>query len=294
MPTPKHSKEILQKAVNDVAKYGGVAQAAKATGVNRATFRGRVDSAHVRHIEAQSTRAIPHADGKGMRVLFIGDIHAPFHHPDALEFFKAAKEKFQPQRIILSGDELDQHAISQHDSDPDGYSAGHELNMGLEFMSSMYDLFPVASVCTSNHGARPFRRAYGAGLPKGYLKSYADFMCAPKGWHWNDRIEADGVIYQHGEGYSGQSAALNAAKDNMKPTCIGHIHSFAGIQYFNNGDTQVWGFNVGCVIDTSSYAFAYGKHHRSKPIIGIGLIDKGVPMFYPMRMDAASRWTGNL
>lgn len=262
--------------------------------MNASTFRSRVASAQAQCIEPEAVAPIRPNEGKGMRVLFIGDLHAPFQHTDALEFLAAAKERFQPQRIILAGDELDQHAIAQFDPDPDGYSAGHELNVGLEFMQKLYQLFPIAAVCTSNHGSRPFRKAYAAGLPRAYLKSYAEFMGSPKGWYWEDRIEVDGVVYQHGEGYSGKDAALNAAKDNMKPTCIGHVHSFAGVQYFNNGDQQIWGFNSGCVIDTSAYAFAYGKHARSKPVVGVGVIDKGVPLFYPMKMDAKHRWTGNL
>lgn len=288
-------KAQLQEALDAVPlHYGSITNAAKALGIPRSTLQNRLLHAASRQMEANTAVRVPKAEGKGLRTLFIGDLHAPFHHPDTLAFLTEAKEKLNPQRIVFSGDELDQHAISQHDPDPDGYSAGHELNVGLEFMQGLYTLFPVAGVCTSNHGARPFKKAYANGLPKAYLKSYADFMGAPKGWWWADRIEVDGVVYQHGEGYSGQNAALNAAKDNMRPTCIGHIHGFAGIQYFNNGDKQIWGFNVGCIIDTTSYAFAYGKHHRSKPIIGVGLIDKGTPSFYPMQMDHNRRWTGQL
>jgi hypothetical protein len=227
-------------------------------------------------------------------VLAVGDLHAPFMHKDAVPFLKAVVKKVKPTKIVIMGDELDMHALSNFEHDPDGLSAGHELEAGIEQLQPIYRMFPKADVCTSNHTARPFRQAYKHGIPKAFLRDYKEFTKAPSGWRWGDGFTIDDVIYEHGEGFTGQNGAIKAALGNMSSTVIGHIHSFAGIQYSANPKHLVFGFNVGCLIDKDAYAFAYGKKIKSKPIIGVGVVDKGIPTFLPMLLDKHGRWKGKL
>ena len=53
------------------------------------------------------------------RVLIIPDMHIPYHHPDTIPFLTHLKKKYNPTRIVCAGDELDKHALSYHDHDPD-------------------------------------------------------------------------------------------------------------------------------------------------------------------------------
>lgn len=227
---------------------------------------------------------------KSNRVLIIPDMHAPFQHPDTVEFLKHLKKIYSPDVSVCLGDELDQHMLSNWESDPDGLSAGDELNRGVEALQPIYELFPNMLVCTSNHGSRPFRRAHKFGIPKAYIRDYSEFMRSPQGWVWKDNFEIDGVIYEHGEGFTGAQAALKAALANMQSTVIGHVHSHAGIAFSANEKHLIFGFNVGCLIDGKAYAFAYGKFHKSKPIIGAGVVDKGIPRFIPMLLGKDGRW----
>lgn len=230
-------------------------------------------------------------DNKGKyRVLAISDLQAPFQHRDTLDFLDWVKRKYKPDTVVCVGDEVDHHAISDYDSDPDGYSAGEELNKALVFMHDLYSMFPDVMACTSNHTDRPFRKAFAAGIPRRYLKEYHEFLEAPKGWEWRYQWEVDGVTYEHGEGFSGQKAALNCAMKNDTPTVIGHVHSHAGILYEANAKRLLYGFNVGCLIDVHAYAFRYGKNLRNKPILGVGIIDKGIPKYIPMLLDSKGRW----
>lgn len=227
-------------------------------------------------------------------VLAIGDIHYPFAHPDHLEFLKAVTKMWQPTEFVCMGDEIDAHALSNFDHDPDGYSAGHELTAAIAELKKLYAIFPEMKVCTSNHTARPFRRGMKFGLPKALFKGYAEFLEAPKGWEWADKWEVDGVLYEHGEGQTGKNGALNAAVGNMQSTVIGHIHSYAGIAYYANPKHMIFGFNVGCLIDKDAYAFGYGAKIKTKPIIGVGVVASGIPAFIPMQLDKWGRWTGKL
>jgi hypothetical protein len=227
-----------------------------------------------------------------LTVLAIPDYHAPFNHKDAYDFLVWVKRKYQPNKVVCLGDEADMHALSDYDHDPDGYSAGQELEKSIEELEKLYALFPNVMVCTSNHTARPFRKALKFGIPKAYLRDYHEFLRAPKGWSWADHWEVDGIRYEHGEGQSGPMGALKSALGNMQSTVIGHIHSHAGIMFSANEKHLVYGFNVGCLIDRQAYAMAYGKHHKSKPILGCGIITKGIPEFVPMLLDSRGRWVG--
>lgn len=278
-----------------VEKHGGVMQAATAEGIPRGQIRGRYDRA-LRLGLTPTYKAPPKiATGPGLRVLVIPDMHCPFQHPDAVEFLAAAKKKYNPDRIVCLGDETDQHALSQHDPDPAGYSVGHEHIAALDALAPIYELFPVVSVCTSNHGERIFKRAYKANIPKTFLKDYAEFMNSPPGWHWEHKFVIDDVVYEHGEGVSGQLGAMKRAISNgFRSTVIGHLHADAGVLWQSCGEKQIFAMNAGCLIDPTAYAFAYGKHSARKPMIGIGIVDKGHPTFVAMQLDKRGRWNGNL
>jgi hypothetical protein len=228
------------------------------------------------------------------KVMATPDLQMPFHHRDSLDFLQAVIKKEKPSLHVNMGDEVDFHALGNWDHDPDGFSAGHELKAAQEALLDLYMVIPNTMVCTSNHTARPFRKAYKHGIPKEFIRDYSEFLKAPKGWNWSDSFEVDGVIYEHGEGYSGQQGALKAALANMQSTCIGHLHSYAGIQWSANSRHLIFGFNTGCLIDRHAYAFAYGKHQPQKPILGCGIIDRAIPKFIPMLLDKNGRWTGKL
>jgi hypothetical protein len=222
--------------------------------------------------------------------LILSDLHYPFAHPDHLDFLKAVKKKYKPDHVVCIGDEVDSHGLSNWDHDPDGMSAGDELKKALKDLQKLYKVFPDVKVCTSNHTARPFRRAYKYGIPRAYMKDYKEFLQAPKGWQWSDYWEIEGILFEHGEGFTGAQGAIKAAEGNAQSTVIGHIHSFAGIMWSANPRQLIFGMNVGCLIDRDSYAFAYGAKIKHKPILGCGVIVDGVPFIVPMTLDKNSKW----
>ncbi|NIO44452.1 MAG: phosphoesterase [Candidatus Aenigmarchaeota archaeon] len=229
------------------------------------------------------------------RVLAIPDTQYPFAHRDHLNFLKEVNKYYGKfDHIVHLGDEVDFHALGNWDHDPDGYSAGDELKAALKDMHKLYEMFPKVMVCTSNHTARPFRKAFTSGIPKAFLRDYHEFLEAPKGWEWREYWEVDGVRYEHGEGFSGMTAAKKSAIGNMQSTVIGHIHSHAGILYWANEASLLYGFNCGCLIDRHKYAFAYGKKMKDKPILGCGVIEDGIPTFIPMILNKRNRWIGKI
>jgi len=228
------------------------------------------------------------------KVLVIADTQAPFIHKDYLKFLKAVQKKYSTRITVHVGDLVDHHALGDWDHDPDGFSAGHELQQAIEQLKPYYKAFPHLKVCKGNHDERIFRRAMKHGIPRAYLREYRDFLQAPKGWKFVDKFEVDNVVYKHGLGYSGQNGAINAAKDELKSCVIGHLHSDAGVLFWANAQVLLFGMNVGSGIDKDSYAFEYGKHMRKKPILGCGVVIDGIPLFIPMILNKKGRWVGTL
>lgn len=227
-------------------------------------------------------------------VLAISDLHAPYEHRDALAFLKGVRRFYRTDLTVCMGDEADQHSMSMHDHDPDCPGAGDEHALMLEHLRPFYEAFPLCRSMHSNHTSMPFRRASKFGIPSVYLKSYAEFMSAPKGWSWHEETEIDGVGYSHGTGYNGPMAAMKCAVANMQTRVIGHVHAFAGVLWSANPRYLFAALNVGCLIDRHKLAFAYAKDFAHKPILGCGVIRNAVPHFIPMQLTKAGRWTGNL
>lgn len=285
--------------IDAIEKYGSGGKAAVALGITKTSINNSLAGLKRRaaregyspRINAERT---PISVTEGQRVMLIPDLHCPFMHQDAAAFIKAAQDKYQPTVTVLAGDELDQHAISAHDADPNGFSAGHELTAGLKQLEQIYAIVKEALVCESNHGQRPFKRAYKAGLPSQYMKTYAEFMDAPQGWVWAEDFEIDGVVYSHGESATGANGALQLAIRMGKSQAVGHWHGNAGASYFFNNSKLLFGLYSGCLIDAASYAFKYGKTFKLKPILGLSIIDNSVPVFVPMTLGPDKRWTGQL
>lgn len=228
-------------------------------------------------------------------VLVIPDLQIPFHHKDSLKFLKTVNKQYLCDDWVCIGDEIDFHAMSDYTPDPDGMSPGDELRKALNDISPFYKAFPNMKVCTSNHTDRPFRKAYKFGIPKDFIRDYHEFLEAPKGWEWRDDWVVDNIRYEHGHGTGGgRSATYNIPLNNAQSTVFGHFHSFAGIQYLANPRELFFGFNVGCLIDRHTYAFNYGKRTKTKPILGCGVVDRGIPIFIPMLVNSKNRWVGKI
>lgn len=225
-------------------------------------------------------------------VLAIPDLHCPFQHQDALAFLCAVRDKFQPTTIVCLGDEIDAHALSRYPKDPNGMSAGQEISKAREALIPFYLEFPNVLVCESNHTVRAHKKAFEAGIPSSFMHHIATILNAPDGWSWRSRHEVDDVLYIHGDaGKSGANAHVNYVKAFKKSVVIGHIHSYAGVNYEGN----LFGMNAGCLIDVEAYCFAYARHMPINVNLGCGLIIDGKEAYFiPMRLDSNGRWSGRL
>lgn len=227
------------------------------------------------------------------RVLLISDLHIPYHHQDAIAFLAHLKKKYNPTRIICTGDEVDNHALSYHEHDPDLPSAGCELEAALGVIAELHSMFPQMDILDSNHGSLVWRKAKTMGIPKHYIKSYNDVLCVGDGWKWSFDLTIDlpggNKCYLH----HGKTAdVVKLSQQSGMCAVQGHYHEKFKIEYWGNSAGLYWAMQLGCLVDDSSYAFNYNNCNLKRPVIGTGLIIDGHPVLEPMVLDRGGRWIG--
>lgn len=194
-------------------------------------------------------------------ILVIGDLHEPFCLDGYLEFCVEQYKTYNCNQVIFIGDILDNHAFSYHEPDPDGMSAGMELQESIKKISKWYDAFPYADVCIGNHDRLAARKSFTGGIPKAWLKTYNEVLGTPN-WNWVESIVYDNVLYEHGEG--GQ--AKTKAKNNLMSSVCGHTHTEAYSLWYVGKRYRIFATQVGCGVDSKTYAAAYAKNFKKQAI----------------------------
>ena len=216
------------------------------------------------------------------RVLIIGDTHCPGMRTGYVDFLKRVADRYAVTRVVHIGDLVDWASISYHEKHPELRGAATEYRRALRQVATLTKAFPKADWLIGNHDALTERQAVTAGLPPELLKDYADMWNV--GWSVHPRfakLEVDGVIYSHGDsGRGGIDAARLQSQDNFRSTVIGHFHGQAGVKWFANNDSRVFGLSVGCGIDADALAFEYGRKFARKPLLGCGVVLNGKQAYF--------------
>lgn len=227
------------------------------------------------------------------RILFISDMHIPYHHKDLIPFLKHLKAKYKPTRVICLGDELDQHSLSFHDSDPDLPNAGDEIRRALPVIKEVFELFPIMDIIESNHGSLVWRKAKTNGIPKHYIKTYNDVLGVDEGWKWSFDLTLTLPNGQKCYVHHGKSSDVVKLGQQMGMHAVqGHYHNTFKIDYWGNPTGLYFGMQCGCLVDDSSLAFSYNNVNIQRPVIGTGLIIDGVPILEAMILDKNGDWIG--
>lgn len=219
-----------------------------------------------------------------MNTIIIGDLHEPFSREGYLEFTKSVQKRFNCKRVVFLGDLVDNHYSSFHSTDPDGYSGGMELEKAIERLEVWYKVYPSAYVVEGNHDAIIKRKAFDAGIPGKWIRSYAEIFETPN-WEYGEQFEFDGVVYLHGTGSSGEYSSFKRALYTRKSVVQGHLHSYSNITYSASENDRIFGMQVGCGVDQKQYALAYSKNFPRKFIVGCAVVlDKG-KIAFPILMN---------
>lgn len=214
------------------------------------------------------------------RILVIGDLHEPFCLDGYLEFCKEQYEINNCNRVVFIGDIIDNHYSSYHESSADGLGGKTELDFAIEKLQKWYKAFPDADITLGNHDRIIIRKAQTSNIPSKWIKEFGEVLDTPK-WRFVTDVYIDGVRYVHGDK---SSQAKTAAKRDMVSTVSGHFHTLMYTEWFFGKYSAVFGMQVGCGIDSKSYAMGYMQGGK-KEAIGIGIVIGGNVAFnVPMEL----------
>ena len=224
------------------------------------------------------------------RVGIIGDTHLPFELEGYLDFCTETFEAWGVDTVVHIGDMFDNHSLSFHDSEPMLHNVLGEYESALERAGDWYRSFPEATLIVGNHDRIPARQLRKLGMePSIFMRPIEDLFGMPEGWTVADQIEIDGVLYHHGETAGGVNGFRKDAEKRMRCTVSGHNHSNAGISATATDQELVWGLAVGCGVNHTHMAFAYGRHFANKPIISCGVVIDGEPHIEYMNLGSKVR-----
>ncbi len=227
-------------------------------------------------------------------ILFLSDMHVPYHHPDCFKFLKALKKKYKPQLVVSVGDLADFHNISFHKSDPRLPNANDELLALQKGARELEKLFPKMIITQGNHDSLPKRRLFDEGLPDSFLKPYNEIYGVGKGWQFVDDLtikhKSEVIYVAHGIVKDGRKLAAQRGVHVVQ----GHYHTECRVDYVSNPRNLLWSLQVGCLIDRVALAFAYDKLNLNRPIIATGVVTHGQPKIEPMILTNKHRWIGRL
>ena len=215
-------------------------------------------------------------------ILCIPDLHFPYHHPDTFKFLGKIKEMFKITKVIQMGDIVDQHGLGKWSPEPDAKGNLDELELARQYIQQLGKMFPVMDVLMGNHDLRVAKKLKESQVPSVFLKDYKEVYQLPKGWTVRTKFEHNGIVFAHGDGFSGRLAAIKMAERIRKSCVIGHVHFDGGILYSSGLNDMIFGMNTGCLIDAEAFAFHYAKNFAKAPVLGVGLIIDGVPHFIPL------------
>jgi len=218
-----------------------------------------------------------------MNTLIIGDLHAPFTKEGYLAFCKSVYKKYKCKQVVFLGDIIDNHASSYHETDPDGYSAGMELDEAIREVRKWYKAFPKAKVTIGNHDRLVCRKAFSGGISKRWVRDYSEVLGTP-GWEFADHFVINGVRYEHGEGKGANKKMLNRRQSIVQ----GHRHSESYVEWSVSDFDRLFAMQIGWGGDQSSYSMDYAKDYQAG-VVSCGVITEGLPILIPMPLTPKKR-----
>lgn len=278
---------------------GNIRETARRLGVNYATAHERL-----RRINAIQAPAFnPGGYGYQARTipegttLIVPDLQAPAHHPDALAFLCAVRDKFAPViNTVCIGDEVDLNFLSDFARLPEADQPHSEWAAAQAFMRAFYAEFPEGVSCLSNHveGRISKARMRGRILPS-FMRPVEDLLDAPVGWSWHSEIRCGDVVMRHG--HKDAQALKRVILEEMPAKygksyslLIGHYHQKIGVytQDIKVGSRFLWGGFTGCLINPQHPFFGYSKGYEK---LGCVVLVHGRLVPVAMDLNDEGRWT---
>ena len=176
---------------------------------------------------------------KYRRVLWLGDVHVPYHDRAAIGAALKFGRDFRPDLVVVGGDLLDCHSISRYEKDPRrlGETVQKEIDGAASVIAAVDSLGADTILLTGNHDARIEALAVSvpglAGLDALRLDS---LLSLPPRWGVlpsQARLRVGSLDFLHGDLRGRGTGARHIAAwmfGKLKRSCLfGHFHRFNSI-----------------------------------------------------------------
>jgi predicted phosphodiesterase len=225
-----------------------------------------------------------HFDIKGQKVLILSDIHIPYHDIDALSVAIQTGIDEDVDTVVLNGDALDCHMISDFVKDPKKRKFKDELYAMRSFLSELRGQFPQAEIIykEGNHEER-YWRYMRVKAPELFDIDAFDFPtlthCDKHDIKWLDgksKINIGGLSIFHGHEFGKQFLpSVNVARGLFLKTkanaMCGHHHQTAEHTERDVNGKVITCWGVGCLSELSPDYNPYSKYNHGFAIITRGI-----------------------
>lgn len=224
---------------------------------------------------------------KYKRVLFVPDLHAPYHDKVAFKCMLAFAKWWKPEVVFVIGDVVDFYQLSKFEKDPERVLAlQDDIDAGKSLLTDISDVCSDAKriFLPGNHEFRLqkflwTRAAELAGLKALQLPELLGLDAMNYEFIKNGRINFRGTIVKHGDivrkfaGYTAKGELENTGLSGVS----GHTHRLAVHSATNEAGCFQW-MECGCLcLLTQSYMM--GKTPNWQQGFGIGYYKEGSKRF---------------
>lgn len=260
MPTPPLSEQTLREAIDALANFdNNQAAAARSLGLDRGTFRNRVEKGRAQGILAHTQPSkprirvparsvyspLPNEFGKPMRVMVWGCAHDSPSIIDKSRFRRAGQlaSDLNPDYIVDLGDSLDLDSLSSHaqpgsmdDRQRPFFTA--EIDSLAEAYSEFHDTAPSPDVIPryhlhGNHEHRAWRHEANNPASQGVFTTQIDQVFARMGWtikNYREWLFLEQVGFIHapisgmGKEVGGVNANQTVSRESTYSVVWSHTH----------------------------------------------------------------------
>lgn len=227
-----------------------------------------------------------------LRILAVGDVHAPFTHTKYADETVAFAKYFQPTHIVQVGDAYDQYCHSRFARSLNVLTPKEEDMSARHYMVAFWRRLQNASKnakcyqLRGNHCARAYKRVLEKAPDlEEAVKEFYDRLYSYQGVKTlaDDRSELviNNILFIHGY----LSNLGDHAKQNRQPTVVGHTHR-GGVLPIRLADETIWELNCGHIADPEALPLSYTQQKTTFWTPGAGYIEKLsngliIPSFVP-------------
>jgi predicted phosphodiesterase len=232
-----------------------------------------------------------HVEVKGTKFLILCDLHFPYQDNEAIECAINEGLKQGCDSIILNGDALDCHMISDFVKDPRKRKFKDELYSIRQFLASLRHTFPTANIYykEGNHEER-YWRYMRIKAPELFDIDAFDFPslthCDKHDVKWIDgksKLNIGKLSIFHGHEFGKQFLpSVNVARGLFMKTKVsalcGHHHQTAEHNERDANGKFITCWGVGCLSELSPDYNPYSKYNH-----GFAIVEKGINGSYSVK-----------